>query len=226
MFRPVLLPLLLATLLAAPPALAQAYKCRTPGGGTTISSTPCTNGEKTERAVSEAVASPAASSDAQRDQAALDAKVAAALANGDYERARTLAVTAHHWQMIAEAERSRPQATRSSASSTDWRAEARNSQECRDAQRNYDVDAGAIGANPTKVEASKQHMYAACGIDPPASTTINVNSGVGTTRQAILPYPPRRATGTTTTTTTTTTGSTTRNKSGLYNADPSTYRSP
>lgn len=228
---PALLATLCLTLALIPAARAQAYKCKTAGGATVISSTPCGAGEKTEKSVS--AAAPSGAGDAQRDQAALDGKVAAALANGDFELARTLAVTAKHWQMIADAQRSTAQAASRSGSgaSADWRAEARNSQDCRDAQRNYDVDAGALGANPTKVEASKQRMYTACGIDPPATTTINVNPGLGTNRQAILPYPPHRlapVTGTTTTTTTTgtTTGHPSRNKSGLYGADPSTYRAP
>ena len=235
---PALLTLLGLVFTLAPAAQAQAYKCKTAGGATVISSTPCGSGEKTEKSVSDSAA-PAAAGDAQRDQAALDAKVAAALANGDFDLARTLALTAKHWQMIADAQRNNVQAANRSGTtaSADWRAEARNSQECRDAQRNYDVDAGALGANPIKVEASKQRMYSACGIEPPATTTINVNPGVGTNRQAVLPYPFHRTTttpGTTSTTTGSTTGTTTgnttghssRSKSGLYGADPSTYRAP
>ena len=93
----------------------------------------------------------------------LDAAVKAAIAASDLPRARRLAVTAEHWEWIAEAEKNRPAQAVTGRTQADLRAEKGASQECREARRNYELES----RSSESIEKMKHLMYEACGMDPP-----------------------------------------------------------
>jgi len=153
------------------------YKCQAAGGGaTSYSDTPCRRGESEVRVI----AAPAESSTPatasaphggqpstqERQARLLDAKVAEAIGSGDLSRAKGLALTAEHWQMIAAAERGGP-APVTGRTSADLRADARNSRECKDAQWSYDVDSSSNRKDAAVIGAARRRMYSACGMDEP-----------------------------------------------------------
>ena len=86
-------------LMWASPTLAQTYKC-TVAGQVTYSDQPC--GAKASIVHSAPAMQGATGSNLTRQ---LDARVAAAIAEGDIGRAESLAVTADQWQMINQAKR-------------------------------------------------------------------------------------------------------------------------
>ena len=163
------------------PASGQAqtiyYKCKTPGGGaTSYSETPCRRGDTEVRVIAAPAESgqpspasaPAAAPPSTHDRQArlLDAKVAEAIGSGDLARAKGLALTAEHWQMIAAAERGAP-APVTGRTNADLRADARNSQACKDAQWSYDLDSSSSRKDVAVIGASRRRMYSACGMDEP-----------------------------------------------------------
>lgn len=99
-------------LLIGVPAQAQIYKCKDTAGRVTLQQTPCpgvgamvaTPAETAPRDRVTPPGSPGATPDA-RDLTSL---IAAALAEQDYRRAESLAVTAEHHTMINEAKRFNP----------------------------------------------------------------------------------------------------------------------
>lgn len=93
----------------------------------------------------------------------LDAAVKAAIAASDLPRAKRLAVTAEHWEWIAEAEKNRPAQAVTGRTQADLRAEKGASQECREARRNYELES----RSSESIEKMKHLMYEACGMDPP-----------------------------------------------------------
>lgn len=167
---------------AAGSSFAQAtYRCKTPSGGTVFSDAPCTGGTKQESVtvgggatdIQGRVAADAAATARNGNAALLDAKVAEAIGSGDLTRAKSLALTPQHWQMISDAEQ-RGRMPLTGRTSADLRMEARNSSECKDAERSYDVEASSIRQNGAQIGASKRRMYSACGMDEP--TNINVEN--------------------------------------------------
>jgi hypothetical protein len=96
----------------------------------------------------------------------LDAAVKAAIAGRDLPRAKGLAVTAQHWEWIAEAEKEQQAQPVTGRTQADLRAEKGASQECRDARRNYELES----RSPEAIEKMKHLMYEACGMEAPADT--------------------------------------------------------
>lgn len=189
--------ILLSALLTFPlAAMGQMnYKCKTPSGGTMFSDTPCPGGTRQEQAVYSPP--PAQQYSSQQYQAPqngnarmLDAKVAEPLGSGDIGKAKGLAVTPEHWQMISNAEQRSRQPT-VGRTDADLRAESRNSQECKSAQRSYDIEAGSLSKTKATVDAAKRGMYSACGMPEPTvienKTVINDNRRVITNSE-----PPRQ----------------------------------
>ena len=169
-----------ALIAAAGSSFAQTtYRCKTPSGGTVFSDAPCTSGAKQESvttggAMETQSRAPDTAGTARNNNAALlDSKVAEAVGSGDFTRAESLALTPQHWQMISDAEqRGRMQVT--GRTSADLRAESKNSSECKDAERSYDVEASSIRKDGAQIGAAKRRMYSACGMDEP--TNINVEN--------------------------------------------------
>lgn len=186
-----------ALIAAAGSSFAQTtYRCKTPSGGTAFSDAPCAGGAKQESVTVGAATenqnrAPEVAGGVRNSNAALlDAKVAEAIGSGDLTRAKSLALTPQHWQMISDAEQ-RGRMPVTGRTSADLRAEARNSSECKDAERSYDVEASSIRQNGAQIGAAKRRMYSACGMDEPTSinvenrTTIRnttINNGDVTTR--------------------------------------------
>jgi hypothetical protein len=113
----------------------------------------------------------------------LDAAVKAAIAGRDLPRAKGLAVTAQHWEWIAEAEKDQQQAQPATGrTQADLRAEKSASPECRDARRNYELES----RSPEAIEKMKQLMYEACGMEAPAGTDAGTGQTVIIGRPASL----------------------------------------
>ena len=153
------------------------YRCKTPSGGTVFSDAPCFGGARQESVVTGSTSSVNRTVDSgnfggSSNANLLDAKVAEAIGSGDMTRARTLALTPQHWQMISDAEQ-RKSATVTGRTSADLRAEARNSSECKDAERSYDNDASSILQNGAQIDAAKRRMYSACGMDEPVNVNVD-----------------------------------------------------
>jgi len=92
------------------------------------------------------------------DQRALDAAVVSAISRGDLNHARALATTEKHWIMIQQAQGGDLPKTRA-----DVRAEMGRSQECKDAQRSYQNEAGRFKQDHRSIEAARSNAAAACG---------------------------------------------------------------
>jgi len=184
-----LLALLLVPLAAPSPAAAQAklHKCVDAKGKVSYQDFPCGQAPAigTPDAARTGTASPApadsASSPVMRQ---LDAAVKAAIAGRDLPRAKGLAVTAQHWEWIAEAEQSQQAQPVTGRTQADLRAEKGASHECRDARRNYESES----RSPEAIEKMKHLMYEACGMEAPA------DAGAGTTGQTVILTRPRTAT--------------------------------
>ena len=155
-------------------AIGQTYKCKTPTGGTTFSDVPCPVGMRQEQVAPRDA--PAYSAPQDSNARMLTAKVAEALGSGDFGRAKGLAVTTEHWQMISNAENGLRQPT-TGRTDADLRAESKNSRECKEAQRSYDVEASSIRKDGAQINAAKRMMYSACGMNEPTvienKTVIN-----------------------------------------------------
>jgi len=168
------------TIVLAGDAFAQTtFRCKTPSGGTVFSDAPCSGGARQESVITGGAAESAnraaetTGSARNNNSSLLDAKVAEAIGSGDITRAKSLALTPLHWQMIADAEQ-RGRTTVTGRTPADLRAEAKNSSECKDAERSYDVEASSIRQNGAQIGAAKRHMYSACGMDEP--TNINIDN--------------------------------------------------
>ncbi|MCC6756153.1 MAG: hypothetical protein IT199_07265 [Solirubrobacterales bacterium] len=109
----------------------------------------------------------------------LDAAVKAAIAGRDLPRAKGLAVTAQHWEWIAEAEQNQQTQSVTGRTQADLRAEKSASQECKDARRNYENES----RSPEAIEKMKHLMYEACGMEASADT------GAGTGQTVIVNRP-------------------------------------
>jgi len=181
-----LLVLLLVSLAAPSPVSAQGklHKCVDAKGKVSYQDFPCGQapGIGTPDAARSGAASPApADSAASPVMRQLDAAVKAAIAGRDLPRAKGLAVTAQHWEWIAEAEKEQQaaQQTVTGRTSADLRAEKSASQECKDARRNYENES----RSPDSIEKMKHLMYEACGMEAPADT------GAGTGQTVIVNRP-------------------------------------
>ncbi|MEF8730702.1 MAG: DUF4124 domain-containing protein [Candidatus Accumulibacter meliphilus] len=120
--------LVLSVAMLSSPALGQAYyKCKTPSGGTAFSDAPCSGEDREEQIFQGSSQAYPDQRDAARtrnsEARVLDAKVAEAVATGDFGKAKSLAVTEKQWQTIAAAER------RYERRDDELRAEAKNSQQ-------------------------------------------------------------------------------------------------
>jgi len=181
---PLLLALLLVPLAAPSPVSAQGklHKCVDAKGKVSYQDFPCGQapGIGTPDAARSGAASPApadsASSPVMRQ---LDAAVKAAIAGRDLPRAKGLAVTAQHWEWIAEAEQNQQAQPVTGRTQADLRAEKSASQECKDARRNYEGES----RSPEAIEKMKHLMYEACGMEASADT------GAGTGQTVILTRP-------------------------------------
>ncbi len=179
-----LLALLLVPLAAPSPVSAQGklHKCVDAKGKVSYQDFPCGQapGIGTPDAARIGAASPApadsASSPVMRQ---LDAAVKAAIAGRDLPRAKGLAVTAQHWEWIAEAEQNQQTQSITGRTQADLRAEKSASQECKDARRNYENES----RSPEAIEKMKHLMYEACGMEASADT------GAGTGQTVIVNRP-------------------------------------
>lgn len=177
------LPLLLALLLV-PPAAAQGqfHKCVDAKGKVSYQDFPCGQAPAigTPEAPRTGTTSPApADSAASPVMRQLDAAVKAAIAGRDLPRAKGLAVTAQHWEWIAEAEQNQQTQPVTGRTQADLRAEKSASQECKDARRNYESES----RSPEAIEKMKHLMYEACGMEASADT------GAGTGQTVIVNRP-------------------------------------
>ncbi len=162
--------LALGCLASADAVLAQGqlHKCIDARGRTSYQDFPCGEAPRftppaaITPAPADAPAETAAVSPSARQ---LDARVKAAIASGDLDRARALAVTVEQWEWIAEAERARQQQAVSGRTQSDLRAEKSASQACGDARRSYELES----RSPESIEKAKQLMYEACGMEAPAA---------------------------------------------------------
>lgn len=93
------------------------------------------------------------------DQRALDAAVMSAISRGDIGYARSLATTEKHWLWIQQA----AQGGQQPKTRADVRAEMGRSQECKDAQRSYQLEAGRFKQDRRAIEAARSNAAAACG---------------------------------------------------------------
>lgn len=185
------LAVLLAFTVALPmSALSQTYKCKTPSGGTTFSDIPCQGGTRQERVIPGGQSEPQYQVPQNGNARLLDAKVAEAIGTGDIGKAKGLAVTTEHWRMIAEAEQRPRQGVVTGRTDADLRAEAKNSQECKSAQRSYDVEASSIQRNGAAINAAKHAMYSACGMTEP--TVIDNRTVINDNRRISAPPPAPR----------------------------------
>jgi hypothetical protein len=116
----------------------------------------------------------------------LDAAVKAAIAGRDLPRAKGLAVTAQHWEWIAEAEQNQQTQPVTGRTQADLRAEKSASQECRDARRNYENES----RSPEAIEKMKHLMYEACGMEAPADTSAGTGQPVILTRPRAATHRP------------------------------------
>jgi hypothetical protein len=176
---PLLLALLLGHLAALPPVFAQGllHKCVNAKGKVSYQDFPCGQAPAigTPDAARSGTASPApadsASSPVMRQ---LDAAVKAAIAGRDLPRAKGLAVTAQHWEWIAEAEQNQQAQPVTGRTQADLRAEKGASQECKDARRNYEGESRSTEA----IEKMKHLMYEACGMEASADTGASAGQTV------------------------------------------------
>lgn len=153
---------LLLGAFAVLPALAQdsLHKCVDAKGKVVYQDFPCGQAPRVGAPEPPPAAADSAASPVMRQ---LDAAVKAAIAASDLPRARRLAVTAEHWEWIAEAEKNRPAQAVTGRTQADLRAEKGASQECREARRNYELES----RSSESIEKMKHLMYEACGMDPP-----------------------------------------------------------
>ena len=163
------------------------YKCRNASGSTIFSDMPCPSGSRQEKAEYAAPQAQQQYPSSQNSNARmLDAKVAEALGTGNFSLAKALAVTPEHWQMISNAENSLRQPI-TGRTDADLRAESKNSQECKEAQRSYDVDASSIRNDGAQINASKRKMYSACGMNEP--TVVENRTVINDNRRVVAPAP-------------------------------------
>lgn len=153
---------LLLGAFAVLPAFAQdsLHKCVDAKGKVVYQDFPCGQAPRVGAPEPPPVAADSAASPVMRQ---LDAAVKAAIAASDLPRAKRLAVTAEHWEWIAEAEKNRPAQAVTGRTQADLRAEKGASQECREARRNYELES----RSSESIEKMKHLMYEACGMDPP-----------------------------------------------------------
>ncbi len=172
------------------PAIGQThYKCKTASGGIVFSDVPCPSGsrqEKAEYVAPQAQQAPQYAAPQSSNARMLDAKVAAALGSGDFSRAKGLAVTPEHWQMISNAENGLRQPT-TGRTDADLRAESKNSRECKEAQQSYDVEASSIRKDGAQINAAKRRMYSACGMNEP--TVVENRTVTNDNRRVVAPAP-------------------------------------
>jgi hypothetical protein len=176
---------LLLGALAALPASAQnsLHKCVDARGKVTYQDFPCGQAPRIGTAETSPAPADSASSPVMRQ---LDAAVKAAIAARDLPRAKGLAVTAEHWEWIAEAEKTQQGLPATGRTQADLRAEKSASQECRDARRNYEMES----RSPESIEKAKQLMYEACGMEAPAGAGVPGGQTVIINRPRIVPQKP------------------------------------
>ncbi len=188
--HPTRLALACLLVLAASPAFPQGqlHKCVDAKGKVSYQDFPC--GQAPRIGAPEAPASAKANSAADGAPSPvmrqLDAAVRAAIAARDLPRAKGLAVTAEHWEWIAEAEKTQPAQPAIGRTPADLRAEKGASQECRDARRGYELES----RSPEAIEKAKQLMYEACGMEAPAETGVVVGQPVYIQRPHAVPPRP------------------------------------
>lgn len=98
-------------------------------------------------------------STASADERVLDAAVKAAVVQGDFARARSLAVTSHQWDTINNAAAVSPQPM----TYGDMRMRMAGSDACRDAQRSYQLQANSVGGSVSATSAARSTMLVTCG---------------------------------------------------------------
>ena len=156
---------LIAPLMLFPPqVMGQVYKCKDPSGKFVYSDRPCDAKTESVRKLDSPAYQPDRTerygsnnslntSDGQR----LDTAVKSAIASRDFRHARELALTPMHWEWIKEAEKP-PKKTEANL-----RWEQLNSQECKQAQRSFDIEASSVKRNLAEIERKRQRELSACG---------------------------------------------------------------
>lgn len=166
----VLLPLFIFSFHVAN-AYAEIYKCRNDKGGTEFSDKPCRVGSVTVSISENLYPSTQSSFQPQTNspnayQSTLDHMVDEAIGTGDLRRAKELALTSDHWEKIRLAE------TPTQKSDAELKIQQANSDECSQAKRSYQLEAGAIRQNESLINSKKRLMYSACGMAEPNSVNI------------------------------------------------------
>lgn len=188
--HPIRLALAFMAILSASPVFAQGqfHKCVDTKGKVTYQDFPCGQAPRigTPEVSPGGTGNPAADSASSPVMRQLDAAVKAAIAGRDLPRAKGLAVTAQHWEWIAEAEQNQQVQPVTGRTQADLRAEKGASPECRDARRNYEMET----RSPETIEKAKHLMYEACGMDPPADAGAGTGQTVILTRPRAAPHRP------------------------------------
>lgn len=165
-------------LIQASLVYGETYQCRSSGGRVEFLDRPCPVGSVTER-VSETVfpasqsGMPVQTNSQNAYQRTLDRMVDEAIGIGDLRRAKELALTPGHWSKIREAE------TPKQKTSAEIQAAQASSEECKQAKRSYELEAGAIKQEKESIDAKKRFMYSACGMSEPNSINLNNTVNVG-----------------------------------------------
>lgn len=94
----------------------------------------------------------------------LDVMVDEAIGTGNLRRAKELALTSEHWAKIRAAQ------TPKQKSDAEIKVEQASSEECKQAKRAYDLEAGAIKPNSAQIDAKESLMHIACGAREPIVT--------------------------------------------------------
>lgn len=163
---------LVVFLMQAGLVYGETYKCRHASGRVEFTDKPCPEKSTTENVSATAfpadqpsVAGPANSRNVHLKT--LDSLVSEAIGRGDLRSARELATTPEHWSKIHEAEAPRQK------TSAEIQAEIANSEECKRAKRNYELEAGLVKQEKESIDAKKRFMYSACGMQEPNSVNVN-----------------------------------------------------
>lgn len=158
--------LILMALLGLLPlgAWGQVYKCKDTSGKLVYSDRPCDvkaetikrldgPAHQTNRTERYSIDSDSNVSDSQK----LDAAIQRAIVSRDFRHAKELALTPKHWEWIKEAEKG-PAKTEANL-----RWEQLNSQECKQAQRSFDIQASSVKRDLAEIERKRQRELSACG---------------------------------------------------------------
>lgn len=112
----------------------------------------------------------------------LDSLVKGAIVSGDMRHTRDLALTAKHWEWIAEAQKNAQSQPVTGRTVADLRAEKSGTQECQHAKRSLDIES----SSPEAIDTKRRLMYEACGMEVPAEVNVENSRTVIDNRRVII----------------------------------------